>query len=275
MNRRLVAILWTITLFALSALSVACSDGPKGKGTRGAAPKIITNSIGMEFILVRPGTFIMGDALREQCGTCRAMPDETPRHRVTISRPFYLGRTEVTQAQWMALMKQNPSRFRGKGRPVEYVSWVKAQMFIIALNKREKTRAYRLPTEAEWEYAARAGTRTNYPFGDDDGRLSEFGWYASNAGAKTRKVARLGENPWGFFDMQGNVQEWCQDWYDRNWYRKSPATDPLGPPSGTTKVRRGGFWGSHARSCRVSARTHFSPEERSANTGFRLVMMAP
>lgn len=261
-----------LLLLSISFFTIGCSESPKGEGKLTGT---ITNSIGIEFVMIRPGSFSMGDATRQECDTCRADVDETPRHPVTISRPFYLSRTEVTQAQWLALMDGNPSRFKGDRHPVEYVSWNNVQLYIFALNHREKTEAYRLPTEAEWEYAARAGTEKSYPFGDEERKLPGYGWHSVNSGAKTRKVGKLAPNPWGLYDMHGNVLEWCQDWYGRDWYGKSPVTDPDGPRTGATKVRRGGFWGSHARACRVSARTHFPPAGRGGNTGFRLVKELP
>lgn len=232
-----------------------------------------TNSIGIEFVQVPFGSFIMGEALRTECDTCNAALDETPRHKVFLSKPFYVSRYEITQRQWLALMDSNPSHFQGDDLPVDSVSWNNAQLFIYALNLREKTRAYRLPTEAEWEYAARAGTVTAYSFGEDPADLTDFGWYVMNSNLATHPVGKLAPNPWGLFDMHGNVYEWCQDRYLADYYTRAPSRNPTGPSAGEgNRVRRGGYWGSSARNLRSSDRDSFPPDLPASNTGFRLVM---
>ena len=185
--------------------------------------------------------------------------------RVRISRGFWLGKHEVTQSEWQAVMGTNPSAFSGCGRcPVERVSWDDAQGFIRQLNGRAGGSRYRLPTEAEWEYAARAGTS-----GDRYGNLDVIAWYQDNSGHRTQAVGRKAPNAWGLHDMLGNVREWVQDWY--GGYPGGSATDPRGPGSGSSRVFRGGSWRSFARVCRASDRYDFSPGIRINFLGFRLL----
>lgn len=226
-----------------------------------------SNSIGMEFILIPPGTFRMGgDKKLEQ-----AEDHETPRHLVKISIAFFMGKYEVTQSQWSKIMNNNPSEFKDGIRPVERVSWNDVQAFIQKLNTKEKTNKYRLPTEAEWEYAARAGSENSYSFGSDANKLDQYGWYRRNSAGETHPVGQLKPNAWGLFDMHGNVHEWCQDWFDRKYYSQSPSHAPLGPSSGLAKVLRGGDWGSEDWYCRCSSRSLSSPDRRSNRLGFRLI----
>jgi formylglycine-generating enzyme required for sulfatase activity len=172
-----------------------------------AARERITNIIGMEFVLIPAGSFTMGDDGES------ADDDEKPRHRVTISQPFYLGKYEVTQMQWAVVMGNNPSRFKELSNPVENVSWNDVQEFIRRLNQMLLgARKYRLPTEAEWEYAARAGTTSAYSFGDDAGNLYRYAWYKGNSEDKTHPVGQRDPNAWGLHDMHGNVWEWVEDW---------------------------------------------------------------
>lgn len=168
-----------------------------------AQTQTFTNSIGMEFMRIPSGSFLMG------CGdfTEVCYDDETPRRRVSLSRPFYLGKYLVTQKEWTEVMGSNPSAFKGEKHPVDSVSWDDAQEFIVKLNIREGTTKYRLPTEAEWEYAARAGTVTAFSFGNDENQLAEFGWYDYNSGRKTQPVGQLQPNAWGLYDMHGNLWE--------------------------------------------------------------------
>ena len=161
------------------------------------------NTIDMEFVLIQPGEFDMGSPVNE---TGRGN-DEGPVHHVTISEAFYLGKYEVTQKQWHEVMGYSPSHFKGDDLPAENVSWDDVQEFIKKLNKKENTHKYRLPSEAEWEYAARAGTTTRYSFGDDDSKLGEYAWYNENSGGKTHPVGNKGANPWGLYDVHGNVWE--------------------------------------------------------------------
>ena len=227
--------------------------------------KTVVNSIGMKFVFIPAGTFQMGSTTGEK--------DEQPVHQVTISKPFYMGETEVTQAQWKAVMGTNPSLFQGNPKqPVEQVWWDDVQAFIRTLNEKEGSNLYRLPIEAEWEYAARDGTTTAYSFGDDASVLDQYAWYKDNAGEKTHPVAQLKPNAWGLYDMHGNVWEWVQDWYQR--YSAEAVTDPQGPASGTHRSRRGGAWNSLDQICR-SANRYSVTGYRDDFLGFRLVRTLP
>ena len=230
-----------------------------------ARPRELRNSIGMEFVLVEPGTFEMGSPATEP-----GRDDDETLHRVTLSQPYYLGKYEVTQGQWAAVMGSNPSSFSNCGRncPVEAVSWEDAQGFIEELNLREGVTVYRLPTEAEWEYAARAGTQTAYHFGNATNRLGQYGWYDENSGNRTHPVGQKRPNAFGLYDMLGNVWEWVHDWYGD--YPHGAVTDPRGPSSGANRVPRGGSWSDSARYCRVANRYRISPGNRGYILGFRL-----
>ena len=224
----------------------------------------IVNSLGMEFMLIPAGDFQMGSNNRGK--------DETPMHKVRISQPFYLGKYQVTQRQWKSVMgkclDERGFGFPGEENPAERVSWEDVQEFIKKLNaKGEGT--YRLPSEAEWEYACRAGTT-----GDYAGNLYEMGWYGSNSGSETHPVGQKKPNGWGFYDMHGNVMEWCEDWYDSEYYAKSPNSDPKGPSGGSNRVIRGGAWYSAAAVCRSAIRRNGTPSLRNLGLGFRLVRIA-
>ena len=230
-------------------------------------PETIINSINMEFVLIPSGSFRMGgDKVSEQ-----AEDHETPRHIVRFNNEFFLGKYEVIQTQWTGIMDSNPSEFRDDSRPVESVSWNDVQKFILKLNSKEETDTYRLPTEAEWEYAARAGSENSYTFGGDATMLSQYAWYKTNSGGETHPVGQLEPNGWGLYDMHGNVHEWCQDWFDRNYYSRSPSNAPAGPSTGLAKALRGGDWGSEDWYCRCASRSLGSPDRRSNRLGFRLV----
>ncbi|MDR1243237.1 MAG: formylglycine-generating enzyme family protein [Deltaproteobacteria bacterium] len=235
-----------------------------------AAEKTHTNSIGMEFVLIPAGSFTMGsDKSKDE----DADDDETPQHRVTISKPFYLGKYEVTQAQWEAVIGNNPSELKdGPNHPVDNVSWDDVQEFIARLNEKEGHNRYRLPTEAEWEYAARAGSASVYSFGNDAGQLGKYAWYSGNSEGTTHPVGALEPNAWGLYDMHGNLKEWVQDWYGKQYYATSPSTDPRGPSSGSDRVLRGGSWLWGAYSCRSADRDDYSPVPHSHIIGFRLAL---
>jgi formylglycine-generating enzyme required for sulfatase activity len=229
------------------------------------APKTQRNSIGMEFVLIPAGEFRMGS---NDGGN-----EEKPVHTVRISKAFYLGKYEVTQGQWQAVMGNNPSSFTGDANlPVEQVSWEDAQDFIRKLNAREGGTKYRLPTEAEWEYAARAGAMTAYSFGDDARQLGNYAWYDENAANKTHPVGQLQPNVWGLYDMHGNVSEWVQDWYGE--YVAASVTDPQGPASGSHRVLRDGSWDDFASRCRAAARGLNPPGGRNGGLGVRLLRTA-
>jgi len=183
----------------------------------GKMPDTTINSIGMELVLIPSGSFRMGgDKKLEQ-----AEDHETPRHLVKISKAFFMGKYEVTQAQWSEMMNNNPSEFKDDIRPVERVSWNDVQAFIQKLNTKEETNKYRLPTEAEWEYASRAGSESSYGFAGNANILSQYAWYRKNSADETHPVGQLKPNAWGLHDMHGNVHEWCQDWFDRKYYSQS------------------------------------------------------
>ena len=219
----------------------------------------------MEFVLIEPGTFEMGSPATEE-----GRDNDETLHRVTFSQPFYLGKYEVTQGQWEAVMGSNPSHFSACGAtcPVEQVSWADAQAFIAALNRQAGGETYRLPTEAEWEYAARAGMQTAYHFGNAAHRLGQYGWYSDNSASTTHPVGQKRPNAWGLYDIQGNVWEWVQDWYGA--YPRGAVPDPRGPGTGTHRVYRGGSWDAPARWCRAANRDGSSPGYRSDSLGVRL-----
>ena len=232
-------------------------------------PATTVNSIGMEFATIPSGSFKMGgDKHLEQ-----AEDHENPIHAVSFSNPFLMGKYVVTQGQWSAVMESNPSAFTDDLRPVERVSWNDVQAFIAALNNRENIYGYRLPTEAEWEYAARAGSQRAYTFGQEAGALDQYAWYRKNSRNQTHPVGQLEPNAWGLYDMHGNVHEWCQDWFDREYYSRSPSHAPRGPEEGLAKSLRGGDWGSGKWYCRCASRSLSSPDRRSNRVGVRLVRM--
>jgi formylglycine-generating enzyme required for sulfatase activity len=252
--------------FIMMCLSFLCLSLSNGAPAAQAAETTYTNCIGMEFILIQSGSFTMGaDKNFEDADKI-----ETPQHRVSISKPFYLGKYEVTQGQWTAVMGNNPSRFKGRSNPVEQVSWNDVQEFINRLNKQEGHDRYRLPTEAEWEYAARAGTTGVYSFGNDAGSLGRYAWYGDTSGKKTHPVGQKEANPWGLYDMHGNVWEWVQDWGEN--YSSSSVTDPTGASSGPYRMARGGCWLDFAWSCRSANRGGDAPDLRDNRAGFRLAL---
>jgi formylglycine-generating enzyme required for sulfatase activity len=223
----------------------------------------------MKMVLIRPGKFLMGSPDSEQDRYAR----ECPQHAVTISNPFYLGATEVTQAQYQAVMGTNPSHFRGPTNPVETVSWYDAAEFCKKLA--EKTgQPVRLPTEAEWEYASRAGSKTRFCSGDSDDELAKYAWHWGNSEWKPHPVGRKKPNAWGLYDMHGNVEEWCADWYGE--YPKGPATDPSGPASGYARVVRGGsFFYVGTGPFRCADRGSPAPAARNYTLGFRCARTLP
>jgi formylglycine-generating enzyme required for sulfatase activity len=231
--------------------------------------RIIRNSLGMELARIPAGEFLMGSAEGDQS----AYDSEKPQHRVRITKPFYLGVTPVTQEQYEGVMGQNPSQFKGEPqRPVERVSWEDAVEFCHRLSEREG-QTYRLPTEAEWEYACRAGSQTKWCFGDDESKLTEYAWYRANDGGTTHPVKQKRPNAWGLYDMHGNVWEWCHDWYGT--YTGDAATDPQGLARGLHRVVRGGSWDGDASYCPAACRSRDGPSHRSRNLGFRLARQFP
>jgi formylglycine-generating enzyme required for sulfatase activity len=226
----------------------------------------------MRFRLIPAGSFMMGAGP----GFSGQTDYELPYHQVTLSKPFYMAVTPVTQRQWQALAGSNPSSFKGDlDRPVDNVSYEDAVRWIGLLNDREGRENYRLPTEAEWEYAARAGSTGRYCFGDDEAALEQYAWYnADILKGGTQPVARKTPNAWGLYDVHGNVFEWTNDWFVENYYANSPKTDPKGPASGETRVTRGGSWGSDAWFCQTASRNSELPVQKSMFLGFRVVRNA-
>ncbi len=221
------------------------------------------NGVSMRFIEIEPGRFVMGSPASE-----RGRHDDEIQRGITISNPFWIGQTEVTQAQWRAVMGSNPSDFEGHlNHPVENVSWNDAQEFCRRLSQKTGV-TFRLPTEAEWEYACRAGTTTAYSFGDNPSRLDEYGWFANNSGGGTHSVATKKPNNWGLYDMHGNVWEWVEDWYGD--YPGKSLVDPGGPVDGAYRVLRGGGWYYRFNGARSAYRGFVEPSLRDLNLGFRV-----
>lgn len=214
------------------------------------------------------------------CMGATVLADEKPPHRVMISNAFYVGRFEVTQGQWRAMMGDNPSRFDGDHLPVEEVSWDDVQRFINKLNALNDGFLYRLPTEAEWEYACRAGTATAFAFGDSlssaqaniDDRQNRGGSVTGMRREGTTAVGSFQPNAFGLYDMHGNVWEWCQDFYD--YYPNNSSTDPRGPNSGVRRVLRGGGWTTGSSFARSAIRIGWGPSTRDNSHGFRAVAVA-
>jgi formylglycine-generating enzyme required for sulfatase activity len=269
--------------------------------------KEITNSIGMKLVLIPKGTFQMGSPVSEEGHG----PNEV-QHEVTLSKDFYLGVTEVIQAQYQKIIGENASYFQGdevqgdsSNHPVENVSWDDAVEFCNRLSdlpeEKKAGRVYRLPTEAEWEYACRAGSETAYSFGASSKSLGDYAWFGNNSGSKeldsdalwakvknnpqeyvdtllsagyaTHPVGEKKPNAWGLYDMHGNVFEWCSDWYGD--YPKGAVSDPAGPRVGALRVRCGGGWGGEAASFRSASRRGSLPSDRGYSIGFRVALSSP
>ena len=252
-----------IRLFFLGLIATLASSLPLHAQEKKDPPKEFTNSIGMKFVWIKPGTFLMGSPKEED-----GRKDNETQHKVTLTKGFYMGVYAVTQEQWKEVMGDNPSHFKGdKNLPVESVSWEDCQGFIKKLREKDR-RTYRLPTEAEWEFACRAGTKMAFCFGDDENMLGQYGWYSGNSEDKTHPVGQKKPNKWGIFDMQGNVGQWCQDWLGD--YPQKDVVDPKGPDAGKHRVLRGGCWFNYPRHCRSAFRNGFVPDVRIHNMGLRV-----
>ena len=260
-------------------------------------PVVQTNSIGMKLTLIPPGEFDMGspkELIDEESQMHRDDPryignlsGEGPRRRVRITKPFWLGVSNVTQEEYQRVMGNNPSKFQGDPkRPVEMVSWNDAVEFCRRLSElpgeKAARRRYRLPTEAEWEYACRAGNpgRRHFsaqpnpsPAAVEEKLLGEYAWFNANSGGQTHPVGQKLPNAWGLYDMYGSVWEWCADWHESGYYLHSPTDDPAGPATGTGRANRGGGGDCPAYYCRSASRNVNAPESRWCSTGFRVSMV--
>jgi serine/threonine-protein kinase len=256
------------------------SNGERAASSLGLSPRpvlsSITNLVGIKMVLIPAGSFVMGSPESE----AGRESNESPEHKVTISKPFFIGAFQITQGQFKRVMGQNPSHFNIKNRgsdehPVETVSWHDARAFCNWLSALDtelmEGQYYRLPTEGEWEYACRSGCRGSYSFGHDSATLQSFGWFRDNAGGMTQATGQLCPNSWGLYDMHGNVWEWCADFYKGRYYEESEKEDPRGPATGRYRVIRGGSWFNEARFCRSTHRSRHLPTETSRLIGFRIV----
>lgn len=262
----LATVCWAGTATAGEALRVP--EGFRAKEGTTAEPytetswakEIVHEKTGIELVFVPAGEFLMGSPPNEP-----GSETDNDHHPVRISKPFYVGKYEVTQQQWQPLMGNNPSYFQGGAKPVGQVSWNDVQGFL-----KKAGGGLRLPTEAQWEYAARAGSTTKFCFGDAEDSLKDYGWFAANTYRTTRPVGRKKPNVWGLYDMYGNVWEWCSDWYDETYYNESPAADPQGPVSGQERVLRGGSWATSAAYCHSAYRHSNDPSYLYYGYGFRV-----
>jgi len=261
-----------------NAQSVPRETGTRGDGaiagtTTSKLPSLavdLGHGVKLEMVLIPAGDFMMGSP--ESDGPANS--DEKPQHRVRITRPFYLGKYLVTQEQWQETMGSNPSIVHGPNKPADNVSWEDCQQFCDALNKKPHPGGkFMLPTEAQWEYACRAGSTTSFCFGNDETELKEYAWYFENSHLQSHPIGTIRPNVWGLYDMHGNVCEWCQDWYGRDYYANSPTDDPTGPAAGSERTFRGGGWDHSARSCRSVHRSYGDPGCRNYILGLRVALV--
>jgi formylglycine-generating enzyme required for sulfatase activity len=268
-------ILLSLILYCITALQADAKQ----------ATYAFSNSINLQFAHIPAGDFLMGSSLSEL-----GRDDDESQHRVTIKKDFFISTTEISQEQFQTIMGYNPSEYknRGKNYPVDQVSWNECQEFIQKLNQKEKTNKYRLPTEAEWEYACRAGTNTAFVSGEITGtscqifeKLNEVAWYCGNSDHVPHRVAQKKPNPWGIYDMHGNVQEWCLDHCKgmSTWSRRAGAItdtyvddiiDPLST-QGDLRIFRGGSWNQSSKYARSADRNYYRPNTKRNYLGFRIV----
>ncbi len=229
-------------------------------------PNLAEGAVPIILVEIPAGKFQMGSPPTEEFHE----ENESPVHTVTLTNDYYIGKYEVTQAQWLALMEENPSTQKGDNLPVNRVSWHEAQAYIQKLNEQQDEIRFRLPTEAEWEYACRAGTTTATYIGENitEEQMEEYAWFRNNSEANLHPVGQLKPNPWGLYDMHGNVWEWCSDWYGT--YPEQDVTDPKGPETGKEKVFRGASWMGEYKFMRSADRGKFPPERKQHTGGFRL-----
>ncbi|MEI8373597.1 MAG: formylglycine-generating enzyme family protein, partial [Planctomycetota bacterium] len=247
----------TWTSFSITVTRPIPTKPPEPEPSPPSEKVDLGSGVKLDMVLIPAGSFTMGDA------------SEKP-HKVTITKPFHLGKYEVTQEQWEAVMGSNSSRFKGPKNPVEQVSWDECQQFLIKLNAKSGGRGgkFVLPTEAQWEYACRAGSTGEFCFEGDEKKLGEYAWYDENSGSETHPIGKKKPNAFGLYDMHGNVWEWCQDGYGT--YGAEAVTNPSGPTTGSLRVFRGGGWYDGARHCRSADRGWSTPGNRSSNLGFRV-----
>ena len=269
-------VLAAVVLLCVGGSSLLADEPAKPAEVRVAREKAIENSIGMKFVPIPAGTFTMGSPFGEKDRYYNER-----QHQVTLTKSFYMGRTEVTQGQWKKVMGTEPWKGEsfvqeGDDYPAVDFSWNDAVEFCKKLSAMEN-RVYRLPTEAEWEYACRGGSKTAFSFGDDEVDLSKYAWWGGivgNGNAKGEQYAhQVGQklpNAFGLHDMHGNVWEWCSDWFSR--YPSGPLTDPQGPNTGSSRVLRGGSWDNGPYSVRCANRYDYAPDYRSSHGGFRLLL---
>ena len=268
-----------VVVAAMLFCMAGCSQKEIQKSVVVEPRESVTNSIGMELIEIPAGKFTMGSPEGE-----KDRDKNEAQVSVTLTKSFWLGKTEVTQGQWKSVMGSEPWDRKGdvkadKDNPATHVNWDDATEFCKTLTATERksgklkaNEEYRLPTEAQWEYACRAGTTTAFSFGDDESKLGEYAWFGFAGNTRGEKYAHTvgmkKPNPWGLHDMHGNVFEWCSDWYGE---KLSSGVDPVGPNAGSTRVIRGGFWCDSASGCRSALRYYYIPSYRNNYSGFRVV----
>ena len=267
MRKRTLLLTVVLTVALLTSCRKDSEQNAPGKTVPEATPeeqtqlpKQITTAVGIDMVLIPGGTF--------QMGSDKGKDDEKPVHSVTVGS-FYMDKHEVTQESYEQMTGTNPSKFPGGKRPVEQVSWFDCIKYCNARSEKEGLKpcydvtsglcdfaadGYRLPTEAEWEYACRAGTSTAFSFGDSEAKLKVFAWFRANASDTSHDVGMKKANPFGLYDIHGNVAEWCHDVYREDYYAGSPDTDPRGPVQGDNRVLRGGAWNSRGKTCRSARR---------------------
>lgn len=256
MNRNTLAL----KLVGVCLLAVTVLPGCRRDEQAAPTSEVVATKSGIEMIVIPGGSFVMGGK--------GASPDETPVHKVSIS-PFWMDRYEVVQEEFRKYQLPDPSHFKGAKQPLDQINWTDAALYCNERSRAEGLKpcydektwecdfaadGYRLPTEAEWEYACRAGSSTQYSFGSSAGTLKDYAWYAQNSSATTHPVGQKKPNAWGLYDMHGNVAEWCNDRYSQTYYQQSPDKDPRGPAEGKERVLRGGAWNSSVESCRSAYR---------------------
>lgn len=257
------------TIVAAAALFLPCGAPAEERWEAGSPVSLdLGGDVFLDMAWIPDGEFIMGSLKGDR--------DERPPRRVVITKGFWISRREITQAQWERLMGGNPSRFAegGKDAPVEMVSWDDAQSFLLRLTRMFPGRVFRLPSEAEWEYACRAGSDGEYYTGEREADLLRAAWTKRNSGGSPRITAWKMPNAFGLYDMLGNLWEWCEDYYDSGYYKQGPSSDPPGPSSGKARAIRGGAWTRPEEDCRAASRHDLPPGARNHDVGFRVVMAA-